>query len=48
MVILPKALTAADQAAGEALGKITIADLLEADPASLRDFAPHGSCPVAA
>ena len=43
-----KALTAADRAAGEALAKITIADLLEADPASLRDFAPHGSCPVAA
>ena len=43
-----KALTAADQAAGAALSKITIADLLEADPASLRDFAPHGSCPVAA
>ena len=43
-----KALTAADQAAGEALAKITIADLLEADPASLRAFAPHGSCPVAA
>ncbi|MNY31146.1 Transcriptional regulator [compost metagenome] len=43
-----KALTAADRAAGEALAKITIADLLEADPASLRDFAPHSSCPVAA
>jgi len=43
-----KALTAADQAAGAALSKITIADLLEADPASLRDFAPHASCPVAA
>ena len=43
-----KALTAADRAAGEALAKITIADLLEADPASLRDFAPHGACPVAA
>ena len=43
-----KALTAADQAAGEALSKITIADLLEADPASLRAFAPHASCPVAA
>ena len=43
-----KALTAADQAAGAALAKITIADLLEADPASLRDFAPHSSCPVAA
>ena len=43
-----KALTAADEAATEALSKITIADLLEADPASLRDFAPHSSCPVAA
>jgi len=43
-----RALTAADRAAGEALAKITIADLLEADPASLRDFAPHSSCPVAA
>ena len=43
-----KALTAADQAAGAALAKITIADLLEADPASLRDFAPHSSCAVAA
>lgn len=40
-----KALTAADQAAGEALSKITIADLLEADPASLRAFAPHSACP---
>ena len=43
-----KALTAADQAAGAALSKITIADLLEADPESLREFAPHSACPVAA
>jgi DNA-binding IscR family transcriptional regulator len=42
------ALTAADQAAGAALSKITIADLLEADPESLREFAPHSACPVAA
>lgn len=43
-----KALTAADLAAGEALAKITIADLLDSDPASLAGFAPHASCPVAA
>lgn len=43
-----KALTAADVAAGEALSKITIADLLAEDPDSLRPFAPHSSCPVAA
>ncbi len=43
-----KALTAADQAAGAALSKITIADLLDHDPASLAAFAPHASCPVAA
>ena len=43
-----KALTAADQAAGAALSKITIADLLEADPVSLRDFAPHPACPSVA
>ena len=43
-----KALTAADEAATEALSKITIADLLEADPESLREFAPHSACPVAA
>ena len=43
-----KALTAADQAAGQALSKITIADLLDQDPASLAAFAPHSSCPVAA
>ena len=43
-----KALTAADQAASEALGKITIADLLDKDPASLAAFAPHKSCPLAA
>ena len=43
-----KALTAADVAAGEALSKITIADLLAEDPESLRPFAPHSSCPVAA
>lgn len=43
-----KALTAADLAAGEALAKITIADLLAENPASLEAFAPHASCPVAA
>ena len=43
-----KALTAADQAAGHALSKITIADLLDHAPASLAAFAPHSSCPVAA
>ena len=43
-----KALTAADEAAGAALGKITIADLLAEDPASLAAYAPHASCPVAA
>jgi len=43
-----KALTAADRAAGEALSKITIADLLAEDPPSLAAFAPHSSCPVAA
>lgn len=43
-----KALTAADQAAGAALARITIADLLAEDAASLRAFAPHSSCPVAA
>ncbi|NBB52732.1 Rrf2 family transcriptional regulator [Rhizobium sp. CRIBSB] len=40
-----KALTAADQAASVALSKITIADLLDSDPASLRGFKPHSSCP---
>jgi len=39
-----KALTAADNAAGAALSKITIADLLEADPVSLKGLAPHGAC----
>ena len=43
-----KALTAADQAAGQALSKITIADLLDQEPASLAAFAPHSSCTVAA
>ncbi len=43
-----KALTAADEAAGAALSKITIADLLAEDAASLAGFKPHGSCPVAA
>ena len=36
------------EAASAALGKITIADLLAKDPASLAGFAPHASCPVAA
>ena len=43
-----KALTAADRAATEALSKITIADLLEANAPSLAGFEPHSSCPVAA
>lgn len=43
-----KALTAADDAAGAALSKITIADLLAEDPPVLRGLAPHASCPVAA
>lgn len=43
-----KALTAADQAAGAALAKITIADLLAEDAPSLAGYAPHSSCPVAA
>ncbi len=43
-----RALTAADQAAGQALSKITIADLLDQAPASLAAFAPHPSCPAAA
>lgn len=43
-----KALTAADEAAAEALSKITIADLLSEDPPSLRGFAEHPSCPKAA
>ena len=43
-----EALTAADQAAGQALSKITIADLLDQNPASLAAFAPRSSCPVAA
>jgi DNA-binding IscR family transcriptional regulator len=43
-----KALTAAEQAAAEALSKVTIADLLAENPASLAAFTPHKSCPVAA
>ena len=43
-----KALTAADEAATEALSKITIADLLAENPKSLAAYAPHKSCPVAA
>lgn len=43
-----KALTAADEAAGAALSKITIADLLDSDPPSLAAYTPHSSCPVAA
>jgi len=43
-----KALTAADEAATAALAKITIADLLAENPASLAAFAPHAACPVAA
>ncbi len=43
-----KALTAADNAAALALSKITIADLLEEDPASLKGLTPHASCPQAA
>jgi DNA-binding IscR family transcriptional regulator len=43
-----RAMTAVDQAAGLALSKITIADLLAQNPASLEAFAPHPCCPVAA
>lgn len=43
-----KALTAADQAAGEALSRITIADLLAENATSLAAFAPHAACPTAA
>lgn len=43
-----RALTAADEAAAEALSKITIADLLAENPPSLAPFAPQASCPVAA
>ncbi|HYC97245.1 Rrf2 family transcriptional regulator [Brevundimonas sp.] len=43
-----RAITAADKAAGEALSKITIADLLAPNPPSLAGYAPHPSCPVAA
>lgn len=43
-----KALTAAEEAAADALSKITIADLLAENPASLAAFTPHKACPVAA
>lgn len=43
-----KAMTAADEAAGKALSRITIADLLAENPTSLAGYAPHKSCPVAA
>jgi DNA-binding IscR family transcriptional regulator len=43
-----RALTAVDEAAGAALARITIADLLAEDPPSLRGLKPHASCPVAA
>jgi len=43
-----RALTAVDEAAGAALSKITIADLLAENPSSLAGFGPHASCPVAA
>jgi len=43
-----KALTAADDAASKALAKITIADLLEDNAASLAGLKPHSACPVAA
>ena len=43
-----KALTAADDAAHDALSHITIADLLAENPASLAAYAPHAACPVAA
>ena len=45
---MAKALTAADEAATEALSKITIADLLAENPPSLAAFTVHPSCPVAA
>lgn len=43
-----RALTAADEAAGQALAKITIADLLAENPPSLAGFGPHPACPVTA
>lgn len=43
-----KALTAAEQAAAEALSRITIADLLAENAPVLRGLEPHRSCPVAA
>ena len=42
-----KALTAAEAAAAEALNRITIADLLAGQPASLAGLAPHSSCAAA-
>lgn len=45
---IAKALTAADEAAHDALGHITIADLLAENAASLQGLKPHPACPVAA
>ena len=45
---IAKALTAADDAAHEALAQITIADLLAENAASLQGLKPHAACPVAA
>ncbi|CAN5291352.1 Rrf2 family transcriptional regulator [soil metagenome] len=45
---IAKALTAADEAAHDALSHITIADLLAEQAASLQGLKPHASCPVAA
>ena len=46
--VLADELTAADEAATEALSKITISDLLAENPIALAAYAPHKSCPVAA
>jgi DNA-binding IscR family transcriptional regulator len=40
-----RALTAADAAAGQALARITVADLLAQNPPSLVGFGPHPDCP---
>ena len=45
---IAKALTAADDAAHQALSEITIADLLAENAVSLQGLKPHPACPVAA
>lgn len=45
---IAKALTLADQAAHEALSRITIADLLSDNAPSLHGLTPHPACPAAA